>query len=237
MKLGQPIRNSTKDFRLILLGLLSIFASLSQRPGGIGHDGRFMKNLDFYLNNTSCHGGILRNHRKKRKSRHLSNKKFHHLVFKLNRDLHPASLRIPKTFAICMHVIKSYAKRFNIKIASHSIQNDHVHLMVRTNRKSNYQSFFRVAAGQIAQRVTDTFHCMKFKQNFWKYRPFTRIVRNRKSYYKTKAYIRLNELEVRKIIPYQKNRLKHTTAKIWQLLKVSPQSAGWTFYSDVIEQV
>lgn len=196
-----------------------------------------MEKQEFYLNSNSCFGGSLRNHRKKRFARRLSNRKFHHLIFKLNREIHPASLRMPKTFSITTHVIKAYAKRFKVRIASHSIQNDHIHLLVRTNRKSNYQSFFRVVAGQIAQRVTDTFHCVKFKQSFWKYRPFTRIVRNRKAYFITKAYIRLNELEGRKKIPYQKLRLKNSTRKIWSLLKIDPRRAGWKFYSEYIDDL
>jgi putative transposase len=195
-----------------------------------------MRNLEFYLNHSGCHGGVLRNHRIKRSSRRLSNKKFHHIVFKLNRNVHSASLRTPKTFSISIHVIKSYAKRFQIKIASHSIQKDHIHLLVRTNRKSNYQNFFRVVAGQIAQRVTDTYHVAKFNQSFWKYRPFSRIVRKRKSYFLTKAYIRLNELEARRIIPYQKNRLKHLNLRMWSLLKVDPQTAGWKFYPQIIDE-
>lgn len=196
-----------------------------------------MKHETFYIMNSSCWGGSLRNYRKKRTARRLSNKKFHHLIFKVNRDVNPTSLRTSKTFSICLHVIKSYAKRFNIRIASHSIQADHIHLLVRTNRKSNYQAFFRVVAGQIAQRVTDTFHFAKFKQSFWKYRPFTRIVRNRKAYYRTKAYIRMNELEGRRIIPYQKNRLKHSTIGLWKMLKIDPKKAGWSFYDDLIYQV
>ena len=194
-----------------------------------------MRSQEFYIKSNSCFGGSLRNHRHKRFSRRLSNRKFHHLIFKLNKEVHSASLRTPKKFSISSHVIKSYAKRFRIKIASHSIQNDHIHLLVRTNRKSNYQSFFRVVAGQIAQRVTDTYHFVKFKQNFWKYRPFTRIVRNRKAYYITKAYIRLNELEGRKKIPYQRLRLKKSTRKIWSLLDIDPRRAGWRFYSDYID--
>ena len=196
-----------------------------------------MKNENFYLMNSGCWGGSLRNFRKKRTARHLSNRKFHHLVFKVNRDVNPTSLRTPRTFSICRHVIKSYAKRFKIRISSHSIQADHIHLLVRTNRKSNYQAFFRVVAGQISQRVTDTFHFKKFKQSFWRFRPFTRIVRNRKAYYRTKAYIRMNELEGQKIIPYQKSRLKHSTLGLWKLLKVDPKKAGWSFYDDLIYQV
>ena len=196
-----------------------------------------MKNLEFYLKNKNCYGGILRNYRAKRDARRLSNRRFHHLTFKLNREVHPTSLRTPKTYSICKHVIRKYAKRFKIRIASHSIQNDHIHLLVRSDKKSNYQSFFRVVAGQIAQRVTDTFHCVKFKQNFWRYRPFTRIVRNSRAYYTTKAYIRMNELEGRGVIPYQKSRLRYSTPKLWQLLKVDPHAAGWTFYANIMDQL
>jgi REP element-mobilizing transposase RayT len=147
-------------------------------------------------------------------------------------------LRTLKTFRICNHVIKTYAKKFKVAIASYSIQHDHIHLLIRTNRKSQYQSFFRVVSGQIAQRVTDTFHCEKFKENFWMYRPFSRIVRDRKSYLITKAYIKLNELEVLGVIPYQKSRLKYTTPETWKLLGINPKLIKWNFdYSKQIGNI
>ncbi|MBC7371198.1 MAG: hypothetical protein H7326_06520, partial [Bdellovibrionaceae bacterium] len=39
-----------------------------------------------------------------------------------------------------------------MKVEQLSIQHDHIHLLVRTGRRSQYQHFFRVVAGQIAQR-------------------------------------------------------------------------------------
>jgi REP element-mobilizing transposase RayT len=49
-------------------------------------------------------------------------------------------------------LIRKYAFKFYIKIHHLSIQGDHIHLHIRTTRRSNYQSFFRVVAGQIAQQ-------------------------------------------------------------------------------------
>ena len=186
----------------------------------------------FYLNNMSCWGGDLRNHRLKRTSRWLSSRKYHHIVFKVNKRVHPTSLRTKKTRSICQHVIKSYAKRFNVRVTSVSIQFDHIHLLIKSNRKINYQSFFRVVAGQIAQRVTDTFHCVKHKESFWSHRPFSRILCTRKSYIIAKAYIHLNELEARKIIPYQIYRLKRATPKLWRILNVDPEIIQWRFVTD-----
>jgi len=91
-----------------------------------------------------------------------------HLVFKADRDVIHKGFRIPRRFALIHHLVQKYAAKFYVKISHLSIQGDHIHLHIGTTRRSNYQSFFRVVAGQIAQqfekeglltlppRVTDT---------------------------------------------------------------------------------
>lgn len=112
------------------------------------------------------HGGALRNLRAGRGVRPLSVKEPLHLVFKINKNvLKTKSLRTPFVFKLCSLVIEKYAKHFFIKIEQVSINNDHIHLLIRTHRRSSFLNFFRVVPGQIAQklekegllrRVTDT---------------------------------------------------------------------------------
>jgi hypothetical protein len=49
-------------------------------------------------------------------------------------------------------LVQKYKFKFYVKVEQLSIQGDHLHLLIRTTRRSNYQSFFRVVAGQIAQQ-------------------------------------------------------------------------------------
>ena len=112
------------------------------------------------------------------------------------------------------------------------MQNDHIHLLIRTSRRKHFHHFFRVVAGQIAQRFENAglLACAKFtakvnqnqkvtdNQNLWKYRPFSRVVRGWKSYKIIRNYIQLNEKEVKGAIKYQKKRLKGLSTSDWQIL-------------------
>jgi len=168
----------------------------------------------------TAHGGELRRHRCGRKARPLSTRKPIHLIFKSNYK----TLRTPRRFMLVQRVLQIYAVMFYVKLEQVSIQGDHVHLMIRTSRRSNYQAFFRVVAGQIPQRleklglflkpapqrpnkkrdVTDTPKSLKF----WRCRPFTRIIRGRRDFHNVRDYIQLNELEALGRVKYRPLRLK-----------------------------
>jgi putative transposase len=101
-----------------------------------------------------CHGGSLRNQRAGRGSRSLSTKEPLHVVFKVNRDrLKHGGLRHGVTYTLIHQIIRRYAKRFFVKVEQVSIQGDHAHLLVRAPRRAKFHHFFRVVAGQIAQRL------------------------------------------------------------------------------------
>jgi REP element-mobilizing transposase RayT len=101
-----------------------------------------------------CHGGSLRNQRAGRGSRSLSMKEPLHVVFKVNRDrLKHGGLRHGVTYTLIHQIIRRYAKRFFVKVEQVSIQGDHAHLLVRAPRRAKFHHFFRVVAGQIAQRL------------------------------------------------------------------------------------
>jgi REP element-mobilizing transposase RayT len=205
---------------------------------GIGHQKHMQaKQISFFKLNLS-HGGVLRNRRKGRDARPLSTKESLHLVFKLNpHRLRHRTLRSAKGFRLASRIIKKYAAHFYVKIEQISIQNDHIHALVRTSKRSLYQHFFRVVAGQIAQQferegmltiqlVTDTqtrtpadrVKTEKKAISLWKYRPFTRVVRGWKAYKVVRNYIQLNEKEVTGKIPYRNERLRGLSSTEWELL-------------------
>ncbi|MEK6628147.1 MAG: transposase [Bdellovibrionota bacterium] len=53
-----------------------------------------------------------------------------------------------------LKIIEKFAKHFAVKVEQLSVQNDHIHLLIRTSRRKHYHHFFRVVAGQIAQSFT-----------------------------------------------------------------------------------
>lgn len=111
------------------------------------------------------HGGILRRKRSGRGMRPLSTKEPLHVVFKIQKcNLRAKSLRSNRAFPIVKRIVAKYAKYFFVKIDQITIQHDHLHLLVRAPKRSQFHHFFRVVAGQIAQvfeneglmSVTDT---------------------------------------------------------------------------------
>jgi putative transposase len=178
-----------------------------------------MKKQTSFLKNTwdfrYKHGGELRKKRKGRLHRPLSTKAPHHIVFKLHKSrLKHLSLRSPQGFLLSQNIIRKYAKKFFIKVEQISIQHDHIHMCIRTSRRSLFHNFFRVVAGQISQqfqkdgllkKVTDT---LKKKASLWIQRPFSHLVAGQRAYRNVRNYIQLNEKEVLGQIPYRKERLR-----------------------------
>ena len=196
---------------------------------GMGHQQSFFKtHWKFALS----HGGQLRQKKLGRGQRPLSSKEAVHLVLKCHRgNLKYKSLRAPANFWVINKIFQRYAKRFGVKIEQVSIQSDHCHLLVRCPRRSLYQAFFRVVAGQISQRLeklelltmTDTpaktgGKAEKSKHRLWIYRPFTRVVRGYRSYLTVRNYIQLNEQEALGRISYQFKRLRGLSMSEWSRL-------------------
>lgn len=195
-----------------------------------------MKQLGFQKPNWKhryAHGGSLRNARAGRFSRPLSGKDPVHLVFKAHRQRIKSGFRTYKRYFLIHKLIDRYSRRFFVKIEQISVQGDHLHLLIRTGRRSNFQSFFRVVAGQIAQqfekqelvtdtpaaeagsRVTDT---PKAGTGLWKHRPFTRVVKGWRAYRIVRDYIQLNEREALGVIDYNQQRLRGLSREEWQAL-------------------
>lgn len=192
---------------------------------GTGHTKQ--KQLTFKnLQTQHNHGGILRKRRRGRRARPLSTRWPIHVVFKADRKNLKRGLRSPAGFSICLKVIQQYAHRFFIKIESQAICGDHIHLVIRLKRRSLAQHFFRVVAGQIAQKfenqnfvVTDTPKLgLAKKLRMWKLRPFTRVVLGWRAHRTVIAYVRLNEKEAQGVIPYRKERLRGLSTAEWELI-------------------
>jgi len=182
------------------------------------------------------HRQHLRNHREGRGQRPVSSREPLHVVFKAEKSrLRLRSLRSSRSFLIVNNVVQLYAAKFGVQVEQISIQNDHVHLLLRAHRCSRFVDFFRTVTGQIAQRleregllagfnqpaatVTDTPSADSKKgTGLWKHRPFSRVVRGWRAYKIAKNYIQLNEQEARGQIPYRKARLRGLSMSEWRLL-------------------
>lgn len=176
-----------------------------------------------------AHGGVLRQKRKGRKARPLSTKTAIHLVLKANQSRIRGGFRTHRRFQLIHFILRKYANYFWVRIDQVSIQADHIHLLIRAPRRSKYLDFFRVIAGQIAQRlekegllsverrVTGT--PSRKVNGLWRCRPFTRVVTGGFRALKTIwNYIQLNEKEALGEIPYRKERLRGLSLADWTVL-------------------
>ena len=196
---------------------------------GIGHASNKQFSFAFRKQRFS-YGGELRKKRCGRGQRPLSTKQSLHAVFKLNKiKLQHRSLRSAVGFRLTVQVIRQYSKRFKVKIEHLSIQNDHIHILIRTTRRSHFHHFFRVVAGQIAQRfekeglfastVTDTpDRVSRTRTSLWIHRPFSRVVIGARAFKIARDYIQLNEKEITGQIPYRKTRLRGLSSADWEIL-------------------
>lgn len=180
-----------------------------------------MQNKFQFFKASLASGGSLRTTRAGRKARALATKVPLHLVLKMNKGVARGGLRAPKRFALIHQLVKKYRLHFDVKVEQISIQNDHIHMMIRSSRRSNYQGFFRVLAGQIAQQmkmkslVTDT----PKKESFWKHRLWTRVISGGwRAVQTVRNYIQLNEKEAMGKIPYRKQRLRGLSSAEWEAL-------------------
>lgn len=178
------------------------------------------------------HGGALRNIRAGRGARPLSTKESLNVVLKIDKKkLRSKSLRSSRPFLLTQKLIRKYSMKFYVRIDQISIQNDHIHLLIRTTRRSLFHHFFRVVSGQIAQvflkeglivKVTDTPNeptgLEKPGTGLWLYRPFSRVVKGWRAYQTAVHYIWMNELEVTNQIPYSKQRLRGLSESDWSKL-------------------
>jgi putative transposase len=120
---------------------------------GIGHRQKQQSLFKTNWSHRFSHGGVLRKKKLGRGQRPLSCKEPLHLVLKVDRmRLRSRSLRSSQGFSLILQIIKKYSLRFQVKIEQLSVQGDHIHILLRAPRRSRYHFFFRVVAGQIAQR-------------------------------------------------------------------------------------
>lgn len=171
------------------------------------------------------HGGTLRQKRLGRKARPISTREPIHLVFKANREVVGSGFRNSKRFQILNQVIRKYSSRFHVKIDHFSINGDHLHFVLRAGKRTLFQSFLKVLAGQIAQRLLKEGLLKPVMKTsggglvkLWKYRPFTRVVRSWSAYKIVLNYVQLNEKEARGKIKYSKDRLRGLNPEEWDLL-------------------
>ena len=147
-----------------------------------------MKQMTLFKNEQpTFHGGQI-NHGRRKARRPLATKRPLHLVLKCHKDLSLFS-----KFDEVKYLINKYSFKFHIKIYSLSVQQDHIHFLIKIENRESYKKFSRSLTGVLAR---------KFGKGIWNLSPFTRVVSWGRDYENTKKYISQNEDEIWGVRPY-----------------------------------
>lgn len=159
---------------------------------------------------SDCFGGSLLKGNPKSK-RPLDSKLPVHTVLRCDRSV----LRLPKTFKTVDDILFSVAKKHGVSIYKAANVGNHLHLLVRVKRLGAWAPFIRELTGRIAQEVMGLVEWPN-DLRFWKFRPFTRVVRGwKKAFQSVKEYIHLNLLEANGFISRKQTKTLKDLRMIW----------------------
>lgn len=139
------------------------------------------------------HGSDLRKGKRKI-ARPLDPKRGIHLVLKSSRACGADSFLQKRHQKRIQQVIEHTAKRYGIKIYQYANVGNHLHLLVRTPARGEFQNFLRVITGKIAIMVTQAKKGQK-SGKFWDHLAFTRVVNWGKDLKNLTQYFVKNEIE------------------------------------------
>jgi REP element-mobilizing transposase RayT len=146
-----------------------------------------MKQISFLPKQKLESGGASNKKGKRKTERILDSRRPMHLVLK---SKHPVSLF--KNKHKLREVLHKQAKTFGVKIYSHSIQQDHWHLVVKITNRFLYRGFIRSLTGITARLLG---------KGLWRLCPYSRIVSWGRDFLTVLDYLLLNECEVLEIVP------------------------------------
>ena len=134
-----------------------------------------------------------------KQSRPFSNKKSLHVVLRSRT----AVLRTDKNRKLVAILLSQYADKFNIRVYQNSLNSSHLHLVLLVKGKKELQSFLRVFAGQLAQRITGAVKGRGLTKSFWMSVAWSRVVEWGRAFHGVINYIFKNQMESLGILAYQ----------------------------------
>lgn len=185
-----------------------------------------MENKNILRKRKTEHGGSF-SFRKRRSRRPLDVSRPVHLVLK--SELATGDRNLKNHRRVVLRILIQYSKHFRIRVYEKAICGNHIHCLVRARSKRQFQGFFRVLAGQIAQEILELHPLSekergyqnrlaggtpesephpKNKRSFWALLAYTRIVRGGYDFRNVRNYIIRNVLETERIIPYKARAAK-----------------------------
>lgn len=162
----------------------------------------------------------------KRKSiRPLSAKDSIHLVLRSEWATGKDSFLARRNCNEVNRILAQFTKRFGVRIYQKAIAGNHIHLLVKITSRRLYRGFIKAISGKIASLAMGGRSFLDFyeaknsslspergdgsrsgssEQNFWQFRPFSRVVNWGNDFRGCMNYLKQNTLEALGIIPYKK---------------------------------
>ena len=152
------------------------------------------------------HGGCLCQGKRK-VGRPISTKKAMHLVFRSDNAVKELSFLNHE--GLVRKLLKENAKRFYVEVYETSVNNNHLHFLVKAKDREGFKNFLRAFTGILAKKM------LKGKPSlsrFWSETIFSRIVEWGKAFKTAQNYVLQNTLEARGLIAYKPRAPKRRQA-------------------------
>lgn len=144
------------------------------------------------------HGGGLRNGKRKT-IRPLDTKRPIHLVMKSERANGKCSLLHPTNKKNVDMLLQKFSHKFNVRILRAANVGNHLHLVVKTKTRANFQNFLRTITGRIAIAITGAQKGIK-QAKFWSELAFTKVITWGKELNNVMNYLNFNLAEATGLI-------------------------------------
>jgi len=189
---------------------------------------QFFKNKNIHK---KAHGGDLSIRRRKSK-RLLSIRNPFHVT--LRTDFSRGKRNLLRHKNLIYKILGKASRRFRIKIHEQAICGNHIHLLVKGQRKIDLQNFFRVVAGHIAQQILEQYPILaderatvqmaqkekrgnapetrkelQYQRKFWCALLYSRLVAWGRDFKNVMSYIEMNTLEAIGWISYQARKSRY----------------------------
>lgn len=181
------------------------------------------KQIQLFKTDLRFFGGRLL-HGKRRSARPLSSKESIHVVMRSSWAKGTNSFLHTRNKNEILRLIKIISKQYFIKIYQTALVGNHLHLVINISHRRNYKTFARVLSSRIASHVMRQQSFKVFKrslqnqewgdphpgapetqgisQQFWQFRPWTRVLYWGRDFKKCCKYLVQNTLEALGFIEY-----------------------------------
>ena len=124
-------------------------------------------------------------------------------------------MRLPRAFTKVDSIVFKTARKHGVAVYKYANVGNHLHIVMKVSRIQRWPAFIRELTGRIAKLVK-TLQIAPKGENFWLYRPFTRIVSGwKKAFRDVKAYVVLNQLEAEGHIDRRETKSLKELRAIW----------------------